>query len=337
MLDSSRKKDLRRPEVFQWAKPPPRAPQPLPVPPVRREQPDRAVAAAVGAMDRRGRGLDAKLNTLRDYRQARRLCIFCGEKWSRDHRYPEQIQLHVLQEVWDLCHCEDTVEQGTDIEEAADGQLFLTLSAAAAATKVSSATMQFLGQIQGKSICILVDSCSSNTFVSASLASQLYGSSVCHRPIKVTVVNGNQMLCQLEFKQLQWSIQHYVFISDAKVLPLSQYDLIVGMDWLTQHSPVEIDWRYKWMLITYEGNSMYLQGQLESLPASSVLQVATVLADAPTDRSSSLTPEITALLAEFQDVFEPPVGYPPASHYDHEIPLIPGASDNEALSSINIK
>jgi hypothetical protein len=31
-------------------------------------------------------------------------------------------------------------------------------------------------------------------------------------------------------------------------------------------------------------------------------------------------------LTEFQDVFAPPVGYPPVRHCDHEIPLIPGAS-----------
>jgi hypothetical protein len=84
------------------------------------------------------------------------------------------------EEVWDLCHCEDTVEQGDDIEEAADGQLYLTLSIAAVSTKVSSTTIQFLGQIQGKQIRILVDSGSSNTFVSASLASRLQASTACH-------------------------------------------------------------------------------------------------------------------------------------------------------------
>ena len=36
---------------------------------------------------------------LRDYGRARGLCFRCGEKWSRDHRCPEAIQLHALQEL----------------------------------------------------------------------------------------------------------------------------------------------------------------------------------------------------------------------------------------------
>ena len=96
MLDSSRKKELRRSDTYQWAKLPPRAPQPQLVPTGRSERQERAAGAVVGADDQRGRGVDAKLNTLHDYRRARGLCIRCGEKWSRDHRCPEQIQLHVL-------------------------------------------------------------------------------------------------------------------------------------------------------------------------------------------------------------------------------------------------
>lgn len=91
MMDTTRKKDMRCPEAFQWAKLPPRAPQPLPVPPVRGDRQERPAGAAGGAEDRRGRGVDAKLNTLRDYRRAHDLCIRCVEKWSRDNRCPEQI------------------------------------------------------------------------------------------------------------------------------------------------------------------------------------------------------------------------------------------------------
>jgi hypothetical protein len=60
------------------------------------------------------------------------------------------------------------------------------------------------------------------------------------------------------------------------VLPLSQYDLIVGMDWLMKHSPMEIDWKYKRILITYDSEHVLLQGVLDTLPAGSVLQVAAV-------------------------------------------------------------
>jgi hypothetical protein len=207
ILDTSRKKELCCPEAFQWAKLPPRAPQPLPVPPVRGDRQERAAGAAGGAEDQRGRGVDAKLNTLRDYRRARGLCIRCGEKWSRDHCCPEQIQLHVLQEVWDLCHCDDSEGHDSPAEETSDGQLFLTLSSAAVSAKRCDSTMRFWGVIQDQKVRILLDSRSSHTFVSSTLTSQLQGRTDCAKPVSVTVANGNRMLCQSKFKQLQWSIQ----------------------------------------------------------------------------------------------------------------------------------
>jgi hypothetical protein len=103
----------------------------------------------VAAEDWRSRGDDAKLNTLRDYRRARGLCIRCGEKWSRDHRYPEHIQLHVLQEVWDLCHSDISEDCDDAAEDAEEDQVFLALSTAALSARPSDSTMQFVGEIQG--------------------------------------------------------------------------------------------------------------------------------------------------------------------------------------------
>ena len=48
------------------------------------------------ADDRRPRGVKDKLATSQSYRRARGLCIRCGEKWSRDHKCHEALQLHAL-------------------------------------------------------------------------------------------------------------------------------------------------------------------------------------------------------------------------------------------------
>lgn len=69
---------------------------------------DKTVPTA--AAERRGRGVQDRLNTLRLYRRARGLCIHCGGKWSRDHRCSENDQLHVLHEFWDIYHNEDSSE-----------------------------------------------------------------------------------------------------------------------------------------------------------------------------------------------------------------------------------
>ena len=41
---------------------------------------------------------------------------------------------------------------------------------------------------------------------------------------------------------------------------------------------------------------------------------------------SIVHPAVSKLLKEFESVFVPPTGYPPARQFDHAIPLIPGAS-----------
>jgi len=117
------------------------------VPAGRSERQERAVGAVAGDDGRRGRDVDAKLNTLCDYRLARGLCIRCGEKWSHDHHCPEQIQLHVLQEVWDLCHGDDCDDQAVPEDPDTDAQLFMTLSSAAVSDRAFASTMQFLGAV----------------------------------------------------------------------------------------------------------------------------------------------------------------------------------------------
>jgi hypothetical protein len=39
------------------------------------------------------------------------------------------------------------------------------------------------------------------------------------------------------------------FFSGLKILPLSFYDVIVGMDWLESNSPMRVDWLNKWIEI----------------------------------------------------------------------------------------
>lgn len=61
------------------------------------------------------------------------------------------------------------------------------------------------------------------------------------------------------------------------------------------------------------------------LPTGSVIQVQAVSSeDSPQQHRVHLA--VSGLLKEFEFVFAPPSGYPPARQFDHAIPLIPGAS-----------
>jgi hypothetical protein len=228
---------------------------------------ERPAPVAVAPAERRGRGLDDKLNTLHDYRHARGLCIRCGEKWSRDHKCPEAVQLHVLQELWEICNSDasdDPIEPS--VEEPDEAQVCLAISMSADRSVSSVHSIQFQGTVHGLPARILLDSGSSHTFVSAALAAKLPGISYFSPALRVTVADGSVVSCSTQFQQLQWSVQGCEFLSVAKVFPLTAYDLIIGMDWLSSHSPMQIDWQHKWLLISYNQAQHLLQGDCKLYP-----------------------------------------------------------------------
>jgi hypothetical protein len=58
------------------------------------------------------------------------------------------------------------------------------------------------------------------------------------KPLLVRVANGSSLSCDKEVLQVTWYLNEYMFTSDLKVLQISSYDLILGMDWLGTFSPM---------------------------------------------------------------------------------------------------
>lgn len=55
-------------------------------------------------------------------------------------------------------------------------------------------------------------------------------------------------------------MQGHIFKSDFELIMLGGYDIILGMDWLTQHSPMQIDWGQKWIEFHYNQQLIRLLG-----------------------------------------------------------------------------
>ena len=79
----------------------------------------------------RGPTLDERWSALRATWRAQGLCMRCGGKWSRDHQCPAAVQLHVVQELLDVCREATPIETTDSVQEAEPDQLFLSLSVAA--------------------------------------------------------------------------------------------------------------------------------------------------------------------------------------------------------------
>jgi hypothetical protein len=98
--------------------------------------------------------------------------------------------------------------------------------------------MKLLAQIGKHKVLILVDSASVGTFVSEQLVNHLKLQTIPCQASTYRVADGGQMLREQRVPQLKWYIQGQSFGSDAKVLPLRCYDLILGEDWLEGPQPI---------------------------------------------------------------------------------------------------
>ena len=98
------------------------------------------------------------------------------------------------------------------------------------------------------------------TFVSEQLVQHLKIPIEACEPSTFRAADGGVMLCEQRVPQLKWFIQGHCFVSDAKVLPLKCYDLILGEDWLEDYSPMLVDYKLKTLQFSVEGKTVHLHG-----------------------------------------------------------------------------
>lgn len=81
---------------------------------------------------------------------------------------------------------------------------------------------------------------------------------------------------------------------------IGAYDAIVGMDWLSSFSPMQVHWQDKWLLIPYQEKWVLLQGLDSELPDKLMLHICQVdLRSAEESSHKGLPPEIQQLLDRY--------------------------------------
>lgn len=118
----------------------------------------------------------------------------------------------------------------------------------------------------------------------------------------------------------------YDFHSDLKLLSLSSYDMVLGLDWLERFSPMEVHWRQKWMVIPYNGATAVLYGIMPQLIEGTIILVCSLEIVASDEVVVSVPPEIQQLIEEYVVLFEVPTELPPARSCDHTIPVEAGVA-----------
>jgi hypothetical protein len=238
------------------------------------------------------------------------LCYKCSEKWSKEHKCSPTLLLHAVQELWDLFQIEDDVVSPNGSYDGSE-QLFLAISKAATTGAEAPRTVKFHESIQHKPVIILVDSGSSSSFISTVLAAQLTGTVPLKQDLKVQVAGGGILCCSHMIPQALWFIGDTAFQSDLRVLPISAYDVIIGMDWLEKYSPMRVHWKNKWMEIPYENQTVSLQGIIPHMPDEVVVQLCALSSQGANTSDLRLLPtEIQSLLDQFPTLFEDLLTFP---------------------------
>jgi predicted aspartyl protease len=96
----------------------------------------------------------------------------------------------------------------------------------------SNRAIHLMALINNQVLSILVDLGSSHTFLNESIVHKLQLLPQSVKPMTVRVANGQWIQTNKVVQGLRWWIQGYTFNTNARVLELGAYDLILGMYWL---------------------------------------------------------------------------------------------------------
>lgn len=299
---------------------------------------------------------EEKLAKLKNHRRKNGLCFKCGGKWSTTHTCPDSVPLHVLEELWDavdLANSDDVDTEQTDTMTVEDS--VFSVQTTDRSKKGRHQTLKLLARIGKHQVLVLVDSGSIGTFISEHLVQTLGLQTNACQTATFKAADGGQLHCDKQVASLQWGVQGHKFISNARVLALQCYDMIVGEDWLEAVSPVWVDYKTKEMRITVKNRRVTLQGIKDSQSACQPIgskklmklsqhggimaclqigseenleraseEVQAICAIQDTE-SDSVPDMVQQLLLRNEHLFRTPSELPPSREADHHIKLMPGA------------
>lgn len=157
--------------------------------------------------------------------------------------------------------------------------------------------------------------------------------------LQIVAADGQVMLSDTACEACAYTVQNHAFQSDFRLLEVKGYDVILGADWIFQHSPIDLNLKTRELsitkngsqLITFSDNSVIQKHQqigakklCQLLKKGTVTEVIVLQPNtkALQEHHNDVPPKVTALMTEYQDIFQEPSDLPPVRPIDHTIPLI---------------
>ncbi|XP_019184593.1 PREDICTED: uncharacterized protein LOC109179543 [Ipomoea nil] len=271
-----------------------------------------------------------EINRFRDQLREQNRCFRCFEPWNPGHKCKGPT-FNIIEEA-DLQENEEEISgdqhEGEETQDRPETEeIEVTLSAVIGGEGMN--TIKLRGTINRQPITILVNSGSTHSFIDPKVLARLRIVPKEARPLKVTVANG---------------VQNEVFVKDLRVFKLGGCDMVLGVDWVDSYAPIQLYTRPPGISFHKDGRKVLLKGMTKGIALQQATKrevrrwkkegvqgyllqgmVHNPIKDYPRDQADTVSPELTEILAEFQDLFEEPKTLPPKRSLDHEIPLVPGA------------
>ncbi|KAJ3705864.1 hypothetical protein LUZ61_009569 [Rhynchospora tenuis] len=267
-------------------------------------------------------------------------CHYCGEKYFYGHKCSTKAVNNVISD-----QGEYIVEEEVSVDEQAEEEEGEVIEQAIismyATEKTQVNTMKFKGQIGNIPVCTLVDSGSTQSFVNPEVVKGLQLPVRRTSPMVVMVANGHTMVTDMQCDALNFSIQGHEFVKDVRLLSVQGYDMILGLDWLKELGPMQIDWGKGRLQFNNAGKTVALQVRPETTEVkvmegsvnvareiqrdSEILIAQLMVVEGNSEKQCIIHPELEELIEGYSQLFEEPVGLPPKRAIDHQIPLVPEA------------
>ena len=192
--------------------------------------------------------------------------------------------------------------------------------------------------IYGVPYTALIDVGSTHSYVAYNISGALgvhFEETVCG--VSVISPLGHSVKVEKLIKEVPLEIQGGVFCGDLMELPLEEFDLILGMDWLTKHKAT-LDCAAKRMVLRTVNDEEvmiigerrdYLSNVVSALRAEKLMRKGceAYLALVSQAETEDLTVETIRTVREFRDVFpEELPGLPPNREVEFGIDLLPGTA-----------
>ena len=130
------------------------------------------------------------------------------------------------------------VEEEEVSQEEEGGEEKIEISLHALRGMVTSKIIKVERRVSDSSLMILIDSGSTHSFLDEKVAKKLR----CHltgtQPLSVTVANGQKVLCKSACVGFCWQMQGESFEADLQLLKLGECDMVLGVDWIREVSPI---------------------------------------------------------------------------------------------------